>query len=297
MNRSTFLSTTTIAALTAATFVATAAPARAQAPIIITAATSINAANTTYENQDIIVRGATVTIDGTHTFRSMVIENNGVVTCSAMTEPNFVNGLRFNITNDLTVLAGGKINVSFLGHGNGSGPGAGQSNPNSGTGASFGGFGTGGVADTPYGDIRLPADAPSGQNFGSGGGLRTGQSGNGGRGGGCIKLTVGGILTHNGLITADGEGAGGNGGGSGGAIQLNANTLAGGGAVQAVGGGAGYGGGSGSGGRIAIYYTIKTFTGSILSRGDYSDTYGHGGAGTVYVKQNSQTYGDLIHCA
>ena len=50
-----------------------AAPAAAQT--VITTNTVISDGNTTFDNQDIIVRSnATVTIDGPHTFKSLVVE-------------------------------------------------------------------------------------------------------------------------------------------------------------------------------------------------------------------------------
>ena len=83
-----------------------------------------------------------------------------------------------------------------------------------------------------------------------------------------VKLTVGGTLTLDGVIRANGTHGsgggylGGTGGGSGGSVYLTASTLAGTGTISANGGnGAGstYAGGGGAGGRIAIYTCSMLF--------------------------------------
>src|SRR3989339_2202277 len=51
-------------------------------------------------------------------------------------------------------------------------------------------------------------------------------------------------------------------------------------------------GGGGGGGRIALYYTENNFTGEIQSYGGAGNEFG--GAGTIYMKSETQSYGDLI---
>ena len=80
-------------------------------------------------------------------------------------------------------------------------------------------LGTGGYGGTYYGSIYEPVD------LGSCGGA--GSSGTpGGRGGGRMKLVIGGILYLDGNLLADGGGgADGSGGGSGGSVWVIAGTL------------------------------------------------------------------------
>jgi RHS repeat-associated protein len=117
-----------------------------------------------------------------------------------------------------------------------------------------------------------------------------------------MQLTVGGTLTVNGQILAVGlNGAYGcdssaetSGGGAGGSIWITASNLTGSGAIAANGGyapGASHTGGGGGGGRIAIYYTTNSFAGGLSAVGNYGSQYG--GAGTIYTKAASQTWGQL----
>lgn len=107
--------------------------------------------------------------------------------------------------------------------------------------------------------------------FGSGGGANTVA---GGAGGGLIKLSITGTLTHNGTMSAHGGDGTDNGncrasgGGSGGTINIDAATINGSGSFKAIGGkggtysggcGSSYGGG-GSGGLIKITYDSAGFS-------------------------------------
>ena len=139
-----------------------------------------------------------------------------------------------------------------------------------------------------YGTILEPTD------IGSGGGSSTGNGTKGGSGGGAIKLTVGGSLTLNGTITANGATGGSySGGGSGGSIYLLLGTLTGSGTIAAKGGGSGNSsGGGGAGGRVALYYDANSFSGNVSASG--SSGYTYGGAGTIYKKASSKANGDLV---
>ena len=89
----------------------------------------------------------------------------------------------------------------------------------------------------------------------------------------------------------NGSGSGG-GGGSGGSIWLTVGTLSGAGAITANGGnGVDAIGGGGGGGRISVGYTANSFSGLISAYGGGGANLG--GAGTVYLKANSQSYGQL----
>ncbi len=192
--------------------------------------TSITAANTTYEGQDIVVSGCTVTIDGPHAFNTLTVANNGVVTHPAPAGSTTYS-LNLTIAGDVRVDSGSKITGDGQGYAVNTGPGAGSTGSlaYSARGAGYGGTG-GRCADDliagggPYGSVTQPVD------LGSGGGLRFGA---GGVGGGAIRLLVAGTLTVNGTISADGAPAPGygSGGGSGGSIWITAGALSGSGAI------------------------------------------------------------------
>ncbi len=88
----------------------------------------------------------------------------------------------------------------------------------------------------------------------------------------------------------------GSGGGSGGSVWLTVGTLAGAGTISANGGmGNGFGlwgGGGGGGGRIAIQYGVNLFFGTTSARGGSGSAWG--GAGTIYTKANSQSWGQVL---
>ena len=257
---------------------------------IFTSNTTIS--DNSYEGWDITVRGCTVTINGSHTFASLIVENNGIVTHSAATAP----GLNLTITGNCRIDQGSAIKADGLGYPAAQGPGAGQSGTgdNRGVGGGYGGMGTYGNGNPffgkCYGSITEPTD------FGSGGGKGRSGTDLGGAGGGAIRLTVFGSLTVNGKITANGQGSSYGGGGSGGSIWITTQSLFGVGLIAANAEWAGYGGGAGGGGRIAVYYTIKSgFTNGIIEcRGGERDDKVFGGAGTIYYQQAGTTIGDLV---
>jgi hypothetical protein len=199
---------------------------------------------------------------------------------------------------DVTVEAGSVISTDQQGYSGGAGPGAGGSDggAHGGSGGGYGGVG-GSAGDSffaggpTYGAVFAPVD------LGSGGGPTSTAAGNGG---GAITLVVTGVLTLDGVITANGgNSAAGNcfsapaaGGGAGGSIFITTATLAGSGRLTANGGNGADGGcipgvqddgGGGAGGRIAVFYLVSDafggFTTSSVSGGTGG---GHvGGAGTM----------------
>src|SRR5436189_3133 len=81
----------------------------------------------------------------------------------------------------------------------------------------------------------------------------------------------------------------------GGRLWITAAGLAGNGSITANGGRSfsGYGtGGGGGGGRLALYYTNNSFAGLMGAAGGFGAQYG--GAGTIYTKASSQTWGELL---
>ncbi len=260
---------------------------------------------------------------------NLIIQNGGELTTAYNSTNHHYDSFVIDISGDLTVQDGGKItgnvditadnvtiegdggngggriDVSYKGYkeggtrGNGYGPGGGSYAKGRGGGAGYGGNGGNtyyGGAGTSYGILSEPND------LGSGGGASA--NGSGGSGGGMIKLVVGGTLNLEGSILADGEngnisGGRGSGGGSGGSIWINAGEIQGNGMMSADGGSGGdtgnnYAGGGGAGGRIAIYFNNDN---SSLTKKVYSgvnEGYQYGGSGTIYEKDKSQLYGDLI---
>jgi hypothetical protein len=118
------------------------------------------------------------------------------------------------------------------------------------------------------------------------------------QGGGAAKLTVSGTLRVDGAILAEGSSARYIycSGGSGGSIWITAHDLTGSGVISARGGSYLSGsniGGSG-GGRLALYLTNNAFAGSVRADGGTSGAVAdRGGAGTIFIKGPSQTYGEL----
>ncbi|MDX1932312.1 MAG: hypothetical protein SFU56_06885 [Capsulimonadales bacterium] len=269
------------------------------AQITIVSNTTVNAGDMSLENQDVIVRGATLTVNGPHTFNSLRITSNGAVTHSPKGDPNFVNGLELTVIGDMTVDLGSKVDVTGRGFGPGQGPGRGYNNPfDGGGGAAYGGEGTvyNGTSGSIYGDIRTLIDQGNGENLGSGGGYGYAGSNPGSSGGGAVRLTVGGTLTLNGIFLANGMNSPAHGGaGSGGSIFVTTQVLTGGGIMNANGGYGNNRGGGGGGGRIAVHFGSNTaFFGTIQALGNRSNDWGtRAGAGTVFVKQLGEEEGDL----
>ena len=188
------------------------------------------------------------------------------------------------VLKNLNVAAGGAFAVDAKGFAQASGPGTGQSVTGSGSGAGYGGLG-GASATAPggtnYGSAQQPVDR------GSGGGFGSGTLYGGSEGGGSIRLNVGGVLTVDGQLSANGNWGlqDNSGGGSGGSIWVTAGTLAGNGQITADGGeGELYGGGGGAGGRIAIYSHANVFAGLVSIFGGEGDF--RGADGSVFYSTN-----------
>jgi len=257
-------------------------------------------------NYLIIPVGETYTSSGTHTYASFV-QIDGTLNVRSYIGSGTSGWLEL-ICSSITISATGKISADGAGYrgGNGSsiingeGSGGGTAATCAG-GAGYGGvggigiyrsweaYGYGGIS---YGSIANPTD------FGSGGGVGSGNAG-GGAGGGRIKIVATGEIFNSGIITANGANGGANfpgygGGGSGGCVYILANTLSGDGSIKANGGPGGdtYNGG-GAGGRIALYYTTDNSAYAISAYSGNNDA-NRGGAGTIYKKSTSQSYGDVF---
>ena len=192
------------------------------------------------------------------------IKTNGLMTTpSAFRDTQMSNRVHL-VSRDLTVDAGGRIDVSSNGfaggvhidHENGWGPQGGAHDAGGGYGGS-GGIGYfGSAGGSTYGSSNAPVDP------GSGGGYDSSAWVDGGHGGGAIWVEVSGVINLNGTMTANGGTPAGNygGGGSGGSIYLSCGRFSGsGGTLSAKGGNgslafpANNATGGGGGGRIAVW--------------------------------------------
>ena len=251
------------------------------ADTVFDSAITIAEGDATYDGQDILIDGATVTINGQHNFNSVHVIHGGVLTHSANTTDE-THKLDVVVAEQFVVDATSRIDVSGKGYvagrttGNTTVGGAtGES------GGSYGGLGGvfGGSTNGVYGDYADPDD------WGSGGG-------SGSSGGGLLRLTAD-TLTLHGQILANGLDIANVGAGSGGGIYVVVDTLDGGGSMQARGGNGGSREGSGGGGRIAVYaqdyadFNLDSLTAEGGSVGV------QGGAGTVYVRDTNESRGML----
>jgi hypothetical protein len=213
-----------------------------------------------------------------------VLSNLNVTAGGLFTSLSGQSNLDLVVLKNLDVAAGGAIAVDAKGFAQASGPGAGQSVAGSGSGAGYGSLG-GASATAPGGTNYGSAQHPMDQ--GSGGGFGSGPLYGGSEGGGAIRLNVGGVLTVDGQLSANGNWGlqDNSGGGSGGSIWVTAGTLAGNGQITADGGeGELYGGGGGAGGRIAIYSHANVFAGLVSVFGGEGDF--RGADGSIFYSAN-----------
>jgi hypothetical protein len=221
--------------------------------------------------------------------------------------------LNITVTDQLTIDVASLVDATGMGHpggrqgdpnavhGFGQGGGWGSSAQSGGGGAGYGGFGGDSAPSTNrmfgrvYGLFYNPSELGSG---GGRGGFYDAR-GNGGPGGGAVRLKVR-SLVLNGEIRANGmmqDGTGG-GGGSGGSIRIECESLMGAGVIRAN-GGSGRGGYGGGGGRVAVFYNaIDGFSGRIEALGGRelsgAPSYWNGGAGTVFLKTVTGALGTLM---
>ncbi len=262
--------------------------------VVFTNNTTLGVGDATYDGQPIIVSNCTLTVNGPHTFASLLLTSNAVLTHATAPNGETNNRVLLSITGDATVDASSSIDASARGYSSASGPGAGWRVVNSGCGAGHGGMGGGGAVfngyeggGVAYDSMLLPVE------FGSGGG--NGDSGHGGYGGGVIRLSIGGTLQVDGTVAANGGGpsAGYSGGGAGGNLWIVANTLTGHGTISANGGSvpANGGGGGGGGGRVAVYFNNDSFAGTLQALG--GSGYQRGSAGTLFRQTNGAAHGQV----
>jgi hypothetical protein len=230
---------------------------------------------------DVTVAGGAVAYPAS-TF--MVLSNLFVNTGALVTSDPAQTNLSLIILSNVVIGTGSSIGVDGQGIAQANGPGAGQASGGYGSGGGYGGMGGSSwttFGGFPYGSATEPVDLGSGGGFGSGP-IYAGGS----QGGGAILLNIGGTLTVDGSMSANGFDAlqDGAGGGSGGSIWVMARTVRGSGSISADGGsGEFFGGGGGGGGRIAIYYLTNpghtnNFTGTMTAYGGDGQYWGDDGS-------------------
>ena len=201
---------------------------------------------------------------------------------------------------NVTVYAGGKIDVNGKGYqGNpgaaGYGPGGGNG-VNYGAGGGYGGKGgdgyNAGSGGTNYGLASAPVDPGSGAK-----GHSSYPANTPGSGGGAVHIRATGLVTIDGSITANGTDGQVNyaGGGSGGGIYIECSTFQGSGLIWANGGNGTTGetGGGGGGGRIAIVYTNAATQAGLSKPSVVFSTRGGTGSttlGNAYMGQYGTLY-------
>lgn len=253
----------------------------------ITVPTTIAAGDASYDWRDITVSGTTLTIDGTHSFRSLTLQSGGVVTHPAY--DGAAHSLVLTVTNAVSIDASSRIDVSAKGYPSGmTHPGVVHQGAMVGTtGGSHGGIGSlpydiygrpvGAAGAAAYGDPVSPATPGAGM-VGNGGGS----------GGGVFRLTAL-SLALNGAIRANGGQSA-----AGGSVSLDINQFSGTGTCTAEGGPGGGNRGSGGGGRVAIAYQTLSGAMPVLSaKGQYSGGTPISGAGTIFVRHKNVDGGML----
>lgn len=260
--------------------------------------TVIHSNDQTYDEGDIIVEGHELSISGNHQFNSLYLLNGASVTCSPLGIGASDGRVSLVVTADAMVDRNCSIDVVGKGYGPESGPGAGHhgESGNGGSHGGKGGLGSMGYNSVPVGQVYGSISEP--MSLGSGGGNDS--FGNkGGHGGGSIYLNVGGALTLNGTLNANGiRGQGLGGSGAGGSIYIVAEVINGSGQITADGpaghSGVGRGGGGGGGGRVAIYSNRNEFQGTISGYGGTGKYSQSAGAGTIYRCSKDSPPGDVL---
>lgn len=245
---------------------------------------------------NVFVTASTNVFGGSNFLYSLSLRSNAVLTVPAQVALDLT-------ASNMVVDASSRVDAvgkGYSGGYNGSGNGKGPGGANGFNGGCYGGIGGIGAGLTnggaAYGSFSSPVD------FGSGGGIGYYGFESGGAGGGLIRLTAQ-TLQCDGELAVDGVlGVGSGASGSGGSVNITSHVLTGNGIIHANGSGLvnGYNSGGGGGGRVAIAFDdMSGFAGRIEAKGGVANTNSccvsvNGGAGTVYLKKNSDAYGTLI---
>jgi hypothetical protein len=242
---------------------------------------------------DLIVRGGAIG----SAYSSFVYFTNLYVGSNGWLSPLYnttlpAGSMNFSFSGNATIQAGGGIIADMAGYPAGLGAGSGHFYYSFGATNFCSGAGHGGAGGSSAGNYAVGGnayDSPTSPSMaGSGGGSPS----LGGAGGGIIRLTVGGTLQLDGIISASGGNGLGmaGGGGAGGSIWLSVGTLSGTGSIAANGGNGAVGiSGGGGGGMIYIPCNNNAFSGTVTAYGGGGANWG--GAGTTVIQvsgRNSQ---------
>ncbi len=261
---------------------------------VIPGSRTIAAGDLDFEGRSVIVAAGTVTIDGPHSFRDLVVLDAAIVNHREAT-PGAQYVLDVELTRDLFVACDGAVNVSgqgYLGGNRSSGRAYGYGNSqaegaNYLTGASHGG--RGGLFDgssLPYGSLFDPREP--------GGGAGGSAASAGSDGGGGIRIAAGRHAVVDGALRANGN-SNLAAGAAGGSVRLAAADILGAGVIEAN------GGPGGGGGRIAL--VADALADGLVSRtrawggqrtGSGINSSHQGAAGTVFLKRSTDLNGELV---
>ena len=238
-----------------------------------------------------VLGGATLTLNRPTTVGGMVVVRSGAtVNHGANADADLAKG----VTNSLDLAVGGDMvvepDVTFSVRGMGAPKGLGSGSGSAGSGSGAGHGGTGSDAGSPammrpcYDAIKRPRMVGSGYS---------------GKGGGAVKLTVGGTLYLDSTIDAEGAHINAQYSGSGGSIWITCRKLVGSGDLDADGGRTHNNLWRGGGGRIAVWQTGTTglddYMGKMTTYGGQVDN-GQGvlpntikaSGGTVYLHDQDE---------
>jgi hypothetical protein len=242
---------------------------------IITVDTTISATDASYDGQTVIVESGTLTIVGPHSFDNFVVLGGKVVHPTGQK-------LEVTATRGTYVGCDGALDANDLGYGLfGTYPGVTASALIS-AGSHIGkGGDNSGKAGATFGSVYRPQELGGGAAHN---GFPTG-------GGGVVHLVtstlvIDGVIRANGMASMEA---------AGGSVWLTAGRVSGKGRIEANGSSGGWA--AGGGGAIAVEYTDPSSSiGSMSAHSDASQVNQAtqlGGAGSLYVKGPTSTYGDL----
>src|ERR1035437_922927 len=125
--------------------------------VVITTNASLSPGDLLYDGQPIVVSNCTLTVNGVHSFASLLLTDSAVLTHSPAPAGETNNRLDLAIAGELTIDATSRVDVNAKGYGSGAGPGAATNDM---SGGGHGGPGgpahyvpAGGVS---YGDLLAP---------------------------------------------------------------------------------------------------------------------------------------------
>ena len=93
--------------------------------VVFTTNTTIGVGILTYDDQPLVVSNCTLTVDGVHSFASLLLTNNAVLTHSPAPAGEANNRLDLAIAGDLTVDATSRVAANAKGYAPDNGPGKG----------------------------------------------------------------------------------------------------------------------------------------------------------------------------